>query len=161
MFTTDLLSASLSFVKYFGGNTEQCSDLPYLNHWQQWKPGKIPFPWRHLQSTILISQVSTPVWEQFVCTIYVGIRPDPSSSCEGSGYRTSAKLFLYNSLTQYKILTVSVSLLSSCFGLTAWHGAKRFCLTPWDVQSSFSLTAWHVAQQFQSNYLTWSPTVSV
>jgi len=45
MFTTDLLSASLSFVKYFaiGGNTEQCSGLPYLSHWQQWKPGKYLF----------------------------------------------------------------------------------------------------------------------
>jgi len=32
MFTTDLLSASLSFVKYFGGNTEQRSDLPYLGN---------------------------------------------------------------------------------------------------------------------------------
>jgi len=40
--------------------------------------------------------------------LYVGTRQDIFSSSEGSGYETSAKLFLYNSLTQYKTLTVSV-----------------------------------------------------
>ena len=46
-------------------NTEQDSKLPYL--FQNWKPGAKLFPWRQLQSTILIGQVDIRSWGQLKC----------------------------------------------------------------------------------------------
>ena len=59
------------------------------SHWRNWKPEEKPFPWRNLQSTILIGQVNSPSWGQLGCTRV----PRPFLLlCEGSGSETTLPL---------------------------------------------------------------------